>query len=176
MRWPLRPSSSLLRITLRKGSQALRLSPPAAEPSTCPFSWEEWRQLAELDDTTLSASVAWASSVATAWPRGSAPRGALAGFDSPPVPSAPRGALAGFDFPARPATVSRWIPNSRAIRRYDQPCSNSRCTVSTIAILSRFAIVRLLPLRKRMSLRDEASSPQNGRFSSAPHWPVLGAP
>src|SRR5258708_28169005 len=107
MRWPLRPNSSLLRITLRNGSQALRLStaPLAAEPHTCPFSWEEWRQLAELDDATLSAAAAWASSVATTWPRGSAPRPALAGFGSPSAPAASRGPLAGFYFPARQAPL-----------------------------------------------------------------------
>ena len=57
--------------------------------------------------------------------RTSEPRGAMAGFELLAGSAEPRGALAGFGSgdPSRRcrATVSRSMPNSRAIRRCDQP-------------------------------------------------------
>src|SRR5437879_6308510 len=110
-------------MTAWKGAHALRL-PTASTPAKLPslFPWEESSRLAELGVTTASATPGADSVDKITCSRPSAPRGALAGFDSALALAAPRGALAGFEFPARRATLSRWIPNSRAIRRYDQPC------------------------------------------------------
>jgi hypothetical protein len=73
----------------------------------------------------------------------SEPGGTMAGF-SPSVGSDPAGEMAGFgsaNWRANRryrATVSRSIPSSRAIRRWDQPPQLNVLIVCCISILSRF--------------------------------------
>ena len=81
----------------------------------------------------------------------SEPVGALAGFDSLWPSSEPVGALAGFDVGSAcrrwRATVSRLIPSSSAMRRCDQRRACNARMLSLMAILSRFAMGRLLGQR-----------------------------
>jgi hypothetical protein len=85
------------------------------------------------------------------------PVGALAGFESPTPGSDPGGALAGFEAARKcRATVSRLIPSSRAIRRWDQPWVCKALIDKTLATFSSFAMY-LAPFAwdKRKSLHDE---------------------
>src|SRR4051794_34968585 len=77
--------------------------------------------------------------------------GAMAGFGAPSDWSEPVGAMAGFGSGSGRrrcrATVSRLTPSWSAMRRWDQPRRCSVRIVSLRAILSRFAMVRLLGQR-----------------------------
>jgi len=151
---------------------------------TNPHSVMVCRRDREMGRATAGAALTVPNGVGVIWAArilGYPNHGRVAGFADA---SEPRGAcLAGFGpSPARRmfrATVSLWIPNSRAIRRAGQRKLCNDNMVCTKSILRRFAIRSLLPSRlsgNERAYRCSATFPQNGWFSSAPYWPVLSAP
>src|SRR5690348_14556464 len=112
MRWALRPWASLASMAARQGVQSLgRPAPGTGAAGAVGMSGRPAAPLGALAGFGAS-------------PGAGEPMGAMAGFESPSAPGEPMGALAGFAAGAWRrwrATVSRWTPSSRAMRRWDQP-------------------------------------------------------